>query len=229
MIASRANVGRISAAGSDHRGLHQKFRGSKVAQEGNRVNVAGHAAASERNFHRSRVRWMFVLLAQSCKKGKNVPSHASNSLDRRVLAMKLKSSPVKTLARAASFLILLAALVAMAANGQDKGADTKPKADSGSKDVRLTIVVTAGEDKKPVDGASVYVRFVEERKLGKDKKVEMNLKTNQSGVCHIPVLPSGKFAIQVIAEGWKTYGEYYDINQTEQTINITLVRPPKWY
>jgi hypothetical protein len=33
----------------------------------------------------------------------------------------------------------------------------------------------------------------------------------------------------VIAEGWKTYGEYYDINQTEQTINIALVRPPKWY
>jgi hypothetical protein len=46
MIASRANVGRISAAGSDHRGLHQKFRGSKVAQQGNRVNVAGRAVAS---------------------------------------------------------------------------------------------------------------------------------------------------------------------------------------
>jgi hypothetical protein len=33
----------------------------------------------------------------------------------------------------------------------------------------------------------------------------------------------------VIAEGWKTYGEYYDLNETEQTINIALVRPPKWY
>jgi len=172
---------------------------------------------------------MSVPLAQSCKKGKNVPSHASDNLDRRVLAMKLKSSPAKTSARVVSFLILLAALVAIAANGQDKGTDPKAKGDSASKDVRLTIVVTAGEDKKPVDGASVYVRFVEERKLGKDKKVEMNLKTNQSGICHVPVLPPGKFAIQVIAEGWKTYGEYYDINQAEQTINITLVRPPKWY
>ena len=143
--------------------------------------------------------------------------------------MKLKSSPARNLAHMVSFLILLVVLAATAANTQDKGADTKAKADTGSKDVRLTIVVTAGEDKKPVDGASVYVRFVEERKLGKDKKVEMNLKTNQSGVCHVPVLPPGKFAIQVIAEGWKTYGEYYDINQTEQTINITLVRPPKWY
>ena len=57
----------------------------------------------------------------------------------------------------------------------------------------------------------------------------MNLKTNLSGVCHVPVIPPGKFLIQVIAPGWKTFGEYYDIDQTEQTININLVRPPKWY
>ena len=101
--------------------------------------------------------------------------------------------------------------------------------DDGSKDVRLTIVVTGGEEKKPIDSASVYVRYVEEHKHGRDKKIEMNLKTNQSGVCHVPVIPPGKFLVQVIAEGWKTYGEYYDISQTEQTINITLVRPPTWY
>jgi hypothetical protein len=125
-----------------------------------------------------------------------------------------------------SFLILF---LAVAANGQDKNADAKARADADAKDVRLTIVVTGGEDKKPIDSASVYVRYVEGHKLGKDKKIEMNLKTNQSGVCHVPVIPPGKFVIQVIADGWKTYGEYYDVNQIEQTINITLVRPPKWY
>jgi hypothetical protein len=133
---------------------------------------------------------------------------------------------VKTSLRIAAFLVLL---IAVAVNGQDKNAAAKAKADSDAKDVRLTIVVTGGEDKKPIDSASVYVRYVEERKLGKDKKIEMNLKTNQSGVCHVPVIPPGKFVIQVIADGWKTYGEYYDVNQTDQTINITLVRPPKWY
>jgi hypothetical protein len=120
-------------------------------------------------------------------------------------------------------------LVAVAAHGQDKDANAKTKPDSDAKDVRLTIVVTGGEEKKPVDSASVYVRYVEEHKHGKDKKIEMNLKTNQEGVCHVPVIPPGKFVVQVIAEGWKTYGEYYDLNQSEQTINITLVRPPKWY
>jgi hypothetical protein len=127
---------------------------------------------------------------------------------------------------AISFLILL---VALAAHGQDKDANAKTKPDSDAKDVRLTIVVTGGEEKKPVDSASVYVRYVEEHKHGKDRKIEMNLKTNQEGVCHVPVIPPGKFVVQVIAEGWKTYGEYYDLNQSDQTINITLMRPPKWY
>jgi hypothetical protein len=128
--------------------------------------------------------------------------------------------------RMASLLILLIALIGHA---QDKDADAKAKADSDAKDVRLTIVVTGGEEKKPIDSASVYVRYVEEHKHGRDKKIEMNLKTNQEGVCHVPVIPPGKFVVQVIAEGWKTYGEYYELNQAEQTINIALVRPPKWY
>jgi hypothetical protein len=131
---------------------------------------------------------------------------------------------MKTSLRIIPFLILM---IAMVANAQDK--DAEAKANSDSKDARLTIVVTGGEDKKPIDSASVYVRYVEEHKHGRDKKIEMNLKTNQSGVCHVPVIPPGKFIVQVIADGWKTYGEYYDVNQKEQTINITLVRPPKWY
>jgi hypothetical protein len=142
----------------------------------------------------------------------------------RVLAVRVAANSVKTSLRIVVFLLLL---IAVAANGQDKDADAK--AGSASKDGRLTIIVTGGEDKKPVDSASVYIRYVEEHKHGKDKKIEMNLKTNQSGVCHVPVIPPGKFVVQVIADGWKTYGEYYDVSQTQQTINITLTRPPKWY
>lgn len=133
---------------------------------------------------------------------------------------------VKAALRLASFLVLL---LAMAAYAQDKDPDAKAKADAASKDVKLTIVVTGGEDKNPVENASVYVRYVEEHKHGRDKKIEMNLKTNQSGICHAPVIPPGKFVVQVIADGWKTYGEVYDLNQAEQTIQINLVRPPKWY
>ena len=152
--------------------------------------------------------------------------HACRNSYSRTPGVNQMSIWLKTSLRVVPFLILL---IAVAANGQDKAADPNAKADSGSKDVRLTIVVTGGEEKKPIDSASVYVRYVEEHKHGRDKKIEMNLKTNQSGLCHVPLIPPGRFLVQVIAEGWKTYGEYYDINQTEQTINITLARPPKWY
>jgi hypothetical protein len=133
--------------------------------------------------------------------------------------------PGKPLAR----LCVLALLLPLIAAGQDKNSGAQSKTDSGSNTVRLTIVVTGGDEKKPVENASVYVKFVEERKLAKDKKIEMNLKTNLSGVCHAPEIPRGKVLIQVIAPGWKTFGEYYDVEQAEQTINIALSRPPKWY
>jgi hypothetical protein len=163
-------------------------------------------------------------LAQFCKKGKNVSSHACIAGFYRESAVNNSSRSVKTSLRLLSFLVLLISIVA---RGQDKVAD--PKANADAQEVRLTIVVTGGEDKKPIDSASVYIRYVEEHKHGKDKKIEMNLKTNQSGVCHVPVIPPGKFLVQVIADGWKTYGEYYDVSQSEQTINITLGRHPKWY
>jgi hypothetical protein len=123
-----------------------------------------------------------------------------------------------------SSLMLLLPLVV---RGQDKNSDAKGKSDP--KTSRLTIVVTAGDDKQPVDNASVYVKYVTERKLAKDRKIEMNLKTNQTGTCHAPEIPRGKILIQVVAPGWKTFGEYYDLDQAEQTIDISLVRPPKWY
>jgi hypothetical protein len=140
--------------------------------------------------------------------------------------MSIASNPTTKIITVFASLVLL---FAVAGRGQDKDANSKEKSDSDSKIVHLTIMVTGGEDKHPVDNASVYVRYVEDRKLYKDKKIEMNFKTNMAGIVHVPEIPRGKFMVQVIAEGWKTYGEYFDVNQSEQTINISLVRPPKWY
>jgi hypothetical protein len=35
--------------------------------------------------------------------------------------------------------------------------------------------------------------------------------------------------IQVIAEGWKTYGRWLDITDPKQAIKVHLEKPPKWY
>lgn len=94
---------------------------------------------------------------------------------------------------------------------------------------RLTIEVTGGDNNVPVENASVYVKFVVERKLAKDKKYELNVKTNREGVTHVPDAPTGKVLIQVIAEGWKTFGRWYEITEVKQTIQIHLEKPPHWY
>lgn len=94
---------------------------------------------------------------------------------------------------------------------------------------RVTIEVTGGEKETPVENASVYVKYIEEHKLKKDKKFELNVKTNREGVAHVPDAPLGRVLIQVVAEGWHNYGRWFDITDPKQTIKIRLERPPKWY
>ena len=110
--------------------------------------------------------------------------------------------------------------------------EAKPKSDSSkpSTTCRLRIEVTGGEQKKPVADASVYVKYGDEEKILKGKAIELNLKTNQEGVARSPLIPKGRILIQIIAPGWKTYGEWHDVTEDEQTVSIQLVRPPtKWY
>jgi len=103
-----------------------------------------------------------------------------------------------------------------------------PAKDSPAPIPRLTIEVTGGDANKPVENASVYVKTEEERLL-KDKKTEQNVKTNQAGVAHLPQPPTGRVLIQVIADGWKPFGHWFDITDSRQVIKIHLDRPPKWY
>ena len=93
---------------------------------------------------------------------------------------------------------------------------------------RLTVEVTAGDDNKPVENASIYLKTLDQ-KLIKDKKFEVNVKTNLQGVAHVPDAPTGRVLIQVVASGWKTYGHWYDVSDQQQTIKVHLERPPKWY
>ena len=108
---------------------------------------------------------------------------------------------------------------------------SKPQTPPPASDVqaRITIEVTGGEKSVPVENASVYVKFIEEHSLKKDKKLEMNVKTSREGIAHVPSAPMGRVLVQVVAEGWKTYGRWLDVTDPKQTIKVHLERPPKWY
>jgi hypothetical protein len=102
----------------------------------------------------------------------------------------------------------------------------KPSMDQTS---RIVIEVSGGEKSTPIENASVYIKYVEERKIKSNKTVELNVKTNREGTARVPDAPMGRALIQIVADGWKTYGRWYDINEAKQTIKIHLDKPPKWY
>ncbi|MDP9339175.1 MAG: hypothetical protein M3P45_09935 [Acidobacteriota bacterium] len=105
----------------------------------------------------------------------------------------------------------------------------RPAAQKDLSTDRITIEVTGGEKDAPIENASVYLKYVAERKIVKDKQYEMNVKTNRDGIAHVPNAPLGRVLIQIVAEGWKTYGRWYDITDAKQPIKIHLEKPPKWY
>src|ERR1700685_2785101 len=95
----------------------------------------------------------------------------------------------------------------------------------------LTIAVkTPGG--QPVEGASVIVKFVKGRskaKFGKKIRTEWELRTNQEGFVKIPPIPQGTILVQVIAKGYQTFGENFDVDEEEKTLDIKLNAPQPQY
>ena len=96
---------------------------------------------------------------------------------------------------------------------------------------RLNVVVTT-QGGHPIDRASVVVRFVEGHsifKLGKATRATYELRTNEDGQAKVPEIPQGKIRIQVIAKGYQTFGQIYDVTGAEKTIPIKMNPPQQQY
>ena len=101
----------------------------------------------------------------------------------------------------------------------------------GAPMTKINIVVKS-QSGKPVDRASVVVRFVQRHsvvKLGKAIKTTFELRTNQDGEARIPAIPQGKILVQIIAKGFQTFGQTFDVNEDEKTLEITLNPPQQQY
>ena len=96
---------------------------------------------------------------------------------------------------------------------------------------KLSIVVKS-QGGHPVDRASVVVRFVQGHsvvKLGKAIRTTFELRTNQDGEAKIPAIPQGKILVQVIAKGYQTFGQTFDVSEEEKTLDVTLNPPQQQY
>jgi len=110
---------------------------------------------------------------------------------------------------------------------EQPGAKSENPSDQGMTKLRLHVTGNSG---KPVANASVYVRYTKPASfLHKEKLAELDLKTNEEGSVKVPPVPQGKILVQVIATGWHTYGKWYEINKDEDSIEIKLDPPTKWY
>ena len=97
---------------------------------------------------------------------------------------------------------------------------------------KIRVEVRKAVNDKPIDRASVMIRFVEGRsviKLGKKIMTSYQARTNQDGVVAMPAIPQGKIQIQVYAKGYQTFGEIFDIGEEEKTVEVKLKDPQPQY
>ena len=100
------------------------------------------------------------------------------------------------------------------------------------KDMTTLTVEVRNLDGKPVERAGVVVKFVQGRskaKFGKKIRLSWEVRTNQAGSIKIPAIPQGKVLIQVIAKGYQTFGQTFDIAEEEKTVEIKLNPPQAQY
>ena len=91
----------------------------------------------------------------------------------------------------------------------------------------LKFRVVKKHNGKPIRNASVVLHLVNAK--GQQEKGGYQLKTSTEGTTSFDSAPYGKLRVQVIATGFQTFGEDFEINQPEQEIVIHMNRPKEQY
>lgn len=123
------------------------------------------------------------------------------------------------------WLPLLVAVVGLVFSGhaQEQGRGRKYKPPPATCKIIVTVTKANG---KPLENASVVFHPLEN---GKDKG-NMELKTNEDGKVTIDVIPMGdQLRLQVLAEGYQTFGNDYDLPTDTKEIAVKMNRPQKQY
>jgi hypothetical protein len=123
---------------------------------------------------------------------------------------------IKTPTLACSLMIF--ALLGTAAAQRDK--DEEPTA-------ILNFLIVKEDNGKPVRNAAVIMHPVNTH--GKQGRGGLELKTDANGKTSFDGIPYGKLRVQVLASGFQTFGEDYDVNQGKMDFTVRLKRPQGQY
>ena len=91
----------------------------------------------------------------------------------------------------------------------------------------LSFVILKDFNGKPIRNASVIMHPVKGN--GKQSKTGLELKTDAEGKTSFDGVPFGKLRIQIIAQGYQTYGDDYSIDKPEMEIVVKMKRPGEQY
>jgi hypothetical protein len=122
---------------------------------------------------------------------------------------------------AALFLIIASTLFA----GQQDRRGRKYKAPPET--MKVDILVVRATNGKPIPNAAVIFHPINDK--GKDQGA-MELKTDLEGKTALDVIPVGsRVRLQVIANGFQTFGNDYVANADAKSITIKMERPKSQY
>ena len=91
----------------------------------------------------------------------------------------------------------------------------------------VNFVVLRDENGKPIRNAAVVLHPVNEN--GRQQRGGFELKTDPEGKARYDGVPYGTLRIQVLAPGFQTYGDDYNVNQPNLDITIKMKRPAGQY
>jgi hypothetical protein len=115
-------------------------------------------------------------------------------------------------------LLLLLAPLGVASAQKDK--DDEPTA-------ILSFLILKEDNGKPVRNAAVIMHPVNNH--GKQGRGGLELKTDAEGKTSFDGIPYGKLRVQVLAPGFQTFGEDYEVNQGKMDFTVKLKRPQGQY
>jgi len=115
-------------------------------------------------------------------------------------------------------LLLVFAFLAAASAQRDK--NEEPTA-------ILSFLVVKEDNGKPVRNAAVIMHPISTS--GKQSRGGVELKTDVDGKTSFDGIPYGKLRVQVLASGFQTFGEDYDVDKAKLDFTIKLKRPQGQY